>query len=96
MDAVLFWLNMRVPLWTLFVAIFTCVLAGYLIGHQQTQGEVKEAIDAEFVKRRNDLFDRGRTTERRPEHEGQQPAVNRRIKVVGRRPTPPDKPGNQL
>ncbi|MBK8246378.1 MAG: hypothetical protein IPK85_03125 [Gemmatimonadetes bacterium] len=96
MDQFIFWLNIRVPLWTLFVTVFTCVLAGYLIGHQQKRGEVKEAVDAEFVKRRNDLFDRGRTTDRRPEHDGMQPAVNRRIKVVGTRPTPPDRPRNQL
>lgn len=96
MEAVWFFFNLQVPLWTLFVTVFTCVLAGYLIGHQQKRGEVEEAVNAEFVKRRNALADRGRTTERRPEHEGHPPAVNRRVRVISTRPGPADQPRNQL
>lgn len=96
MDTLIYWLNIGIPLWMLLLMVFACVLAGYLIGHQQKRGEVEEAVNAEFVKRRNALADRGRTQDRRPEHVGQQPSVNRRIQVVGRRPSPPDKPRNQL
>jgi hypothetical protein len=96
MDRMLYWLNLPVPLWILLATLFAFMLASYLIGHRQKQGEVKEAVHAEFIRRRNDLADRGRTTERRPEHEGRPSAVNRRIQVVGRRPSPPDKPRNQL
>lgn len=96
MEQVWFWLNIRVPLWSLFVTVFACVLAGYLIGHQQKRGEVEEAVNAEVLKRRNSLLDRGRTTDRRPEHDGMQPAVNRRVVVRSRTPGPADKPRNQL
>jgi hypothetical protein len=96
MEQFVFWLNLRVPLWTLFVIVFTGVFAGYLIGHQQKRGEVKEAVDAEFQRRHNDLLTRGRTTDRRPEHEGQPPSVNRRIVVRSRTPGRPDKPRDQL
>lgn len=96
MEVLKYWLKLQVPLWWIFVIVLVCILVGYLIGLQQKRSEVEEAVNAEFLRRRNDLADRGRVTERRPEQQGAQPAVNRRMQVVSRRPSPPDRPRNQL
>lgn len=96
MGAITYWITIQVPLWIPFLCVFAGVLSGYLIGHQQRKEEVEEAVNAEFLRRRNALTDRGRTTDRRPEHDGLPPAVNRRVVVRGRTVGPADKPRNQL
>ena len=86
------------PVWALLVLLFIgCAasgifgyLAGFKNGMERVADRVETELDRLLQKRQHDLADRGRTLPRRPEHEGEPAAVNRRVKIVGRKPTPPD------
>jgi len=79
----------------LTVAGFAAV-AGYVLGRRWRKDELQEEVAHEIQKRRNSLTDRGRTTDRRPEHDGLQPSRVGRVRIVSTRPTTADKPRDQL
>lgn len=95
--------NPGLPVWALVLLLFigcaTSGVLGYLAGCKNGMEKIADRVEVELdrilQRRAHDLADRGRTTERRPEHEGQQPAVNRRVQIVGKRPGRPDHPGDQ-
>jgi hypothetical protein len=76
--------------WTL-AAILVSLALGQLINKRNVQ----DAVEREAIRRRNALLDRGRTTERRPEHNGEASRVGK-IRVVGERPGTADRPRRRL
>lgn len=73
-----------------FIAVW---LSGYRIGYvrgtRREATRTTERIEADRLARRNRLRDRGRTTDRRPEHDGQASRV-RPIHVTQYRVVPGD------
>lgn len=57
--------------------------------------ELTERMDAERSRRRNVLTDRGRTTDRRPEHDDEPPSRMGRVRFRGSKLPPPDRPANE-
>lgn len=85
------WLELTI----LFIGGLGAALLGWCRGRQFERQDVAASVEREIQKRRNSLADRGRTTERRPEHDGQQPAVNHKIQLRSTRAPAPDKRGDQ-
>lgn len=83
----------------IFTVALVCVLigfwSGYRSGKQRERDRIEKTVAAELQKRRHDLADRGRTTERRPEHDGEPASRNAKIVVRSRRAPRPDHPSDQ-
>ena len=92
-------LSAGIPAWAETLLAFGCGAMGaglgYLRGSRWSKERVTEEVEHQILVRRNELLDRGRTTERRPEHDALRPARIGRVKYVGTRPRPADRPRNQ-
>lgn len=95
---ILLWSGM--PVWAELSCIVMGVALGGLGGFWAGELHEKRKTETRFTdmiqRRRHDLADRGRTTERRPQHDGQQPSRNAKIVVTSRRAPRPDHRSDQL
>lgn len=71
-------------------------LSGFIYGKRWKREAIAEEVEHNIQQRRNALTDRGRTTERRPEHDGIQPSRTGRVRIVSKRPRTADRPSDQL
>lgn len=85
-------------MWTVvaFIGVALGYVVGWKLGASNERRRTEERIEQDVRRRRNALLDRGRTTDRRPEHDGQPPSHVSRIRVTSQRVVPGDQPQPRL
>ena len=74
----------------------TAGLIGYALRGRRELRRSEERFEEVRLRRRNALLDAGRTTDRRPEHDGLPPGRNGRLRMTLQRLGPADQPRRRM